>query len=147
MLFHIKTKPEDFIVEEILWEWTPTWKWDFLYIFFEKENLTTMDIVDDLTKKFHLQRDEIGIAWLKDKAWITKQWISISKRSLDKIWWEGVFIEALWKRVRIIEKSYNESWLKVASNQWNSFKIRLRSREQIPSDIKKQIENNVQKIS
>ena len=146
MLFQIKSKPEDFIVEEILWEWVPSWKWDFLYIFFEKENLTTMDIVDDLTKNFHLQRDEIGIAWLKDKAWITKQWISISQRSLSRIWWEESFIQTLWKKIRILEKSYNESWLKVASNQWNKFEIRLRARQNISKEIKSQVDNNVQKI-
>ena len=146
MLFQIKSKPEDFVVEEVLWEWVPSWKWDFLYIFFEKENLTTMDIVDDLTKNFHLQRDEIWIAWLKDKAWITRQWISISQRSLNKIWWEENFIQTLWKKVRILEKSYNETWLKVASNQWNIFEIRLRARQNISKEIKNQIENNVQKI-
>ena len=146
MLFQIKSKPEDFVVEEVLWEWIPSWKWDFLYVFFEKENLTTMDIVDDLTKNFHLQRDEIGIAWLKDKAWITRQWISISQRSLSKIWWEESFVQTLWKKVRILEKSYNEFWLKVASNLWNKFEIRLRARQNISKEIKNQIENNVQKI-
>ena len=146
MLFQIKSKPEDFIVEEVLWGWIPSWKWDFLYVFFEKENLTTMDIVDDLTKNFHLQRDEIWIAGLKDKAWITKQWISISNRSLDKIWWEELFIQTLWKNVRILEKSYNESGLKVASNDWNHFKIRLRARQKISDEVKNQIDINVQGI-
>ena len=146
MLFQIKSKSEDFVVEEILWEWVPSWKWDFLYVFFEKENLTTMDIVDDLTKNFHLQREEIGIAWLKDKAWITRQWVSASKYSLSKIWWEESFIQVLWKKVRILEKSYNEFWLKVASNLWNNFEIRLRARQDISKEIKGQIENNVQKI-
>lgn len=146
MLFQIKSKPEDFVVEEVLWEWVTSWKWDFLYIFFEKENLTTMDIVDDLTKNFHLQRDEIGIAWLKDKVWITRQWISISQRSLNKIWREENFIQALWKKVRILKKSYSESWLKVASNQWNRFEIHLRARQNISKEIKSQVDNNVQKI-
>lgn len=146
MLFQIKSKPEDFIVEEVLWEWIPSWKWDFLYVFFEKENLTTMEIVDVLTRNFHLQRDEIGIAWLKDKAWITRQWISISQCSLNKVWWEESFIQTLWKKVRILEKSYNEFWLKVASNQWNKFDIRLRARQHISKEIKSQIENNVEKI-
>ena len=146
MLFQIKSKPEDFIVEEVLWEWVPSWKWDFLYIFFEKENLTTMDIVDDLTKNFHLHRDEIGIAWLKDKAWITKQWISISQRSLSRIWWEEPFIQTIWKKVRVLERSCSEIWLKVASNQWNKFEVRLRARQNISKEIKSQIENNVQKI-
>jgi len=146
MLFQIKSKSEDFIVEEILPKWFPSWKWDFLYVFFEKENLTTMDIIDYLTKNLHLQRDELGIAWLKDKAWITRQWISISKRSLDKIWWEILFIQTLWGKVRILEKSWNEIPLKVASNDWNNFKIRLRARQKISDEIKNQIENNVQKI-
>ena len=146
MLFQIKSKPEDFIVEEVLWEWVPSWKWDFLYVFFEKENLTTMDIVDALTKNFHLQRDELGIAWLKDKAWTTRQWISISQRSLNKIWWEELFVQTLWKKVRILEKSYNDFWLKVASNRWNRFKIRLRARQNISKEIKSQIENNEQRI-
>ena len=146
MLFQIKSKPEDFVVEEILWEWIPSWKWDFLFVFFEKENLTTMDIVDDLTKNFHLQRDEMWIAWLKDKAWITRQWISVSQRSLNKVWWEDLFIQTLWKKVRILEKSYNESWLRVASNLWNKFRIRLRARQNILEEIKNQIDNNVEKI-
>ena len=146
MLFQIKSKPEDFVVEEVLWEWVPSWKWDSLYIFFEKENMTTMDIVDDLTKNFHLQRDEIWIAWLKDKAWITRQWISISKHSLNRIWWEELFVQTLWKKVRILEKSYNEFWLKVASNLWNKFQIRLHARQDISKEIKNQIENNVEKI-
>lgn len=147
MLFQIKSKSKDFIVEEILPKWFPSWKWDFLYVFFEKENLTTMDIVDDLTRNFHLQRDELWIAWLKDKAWITMQWISISQHSLNKIWWEEKFLETLWKKVRILEKSYNEFWLKVASNQWNKFKIRLCAREKILPEVKKKIEDNVQIIN
>jgi tRNA(Glu) U13 pseudouridine synthase TruD len=146
MLFQIKSKPEDFIVEEILPNWFPSWEWDFLYVFFEKENLTTMDIIDYLTKNLHLQRDELGIAWLKDKAWITRQWISISKRSLSALWWEDLFIQTLWEKVRILKKSWNESWLKVASNDWNKFKIRLRARQEFSDEIKNHIENNVQKI-
>lgn len=146
MLFQIKSKPEDFIVEEILPKWFPSWKWDFLYVFFEKENLTTMDVIDYLTKNLHLQRDELGIAWLKDKAWITKQWISVSKRSLNKIWWGDLFLETLWEKVRILEKSWNEYWLKVASNNWNKFKIHLRAKQKISDEIKNQIEKNVQKI-
>ena len=146
MLFQIKSKPEDFIVEEILSEWFPSWKWDFLYVFFKKENLTTMDVIDYLTKNLHLQRDELGIAWLKDKAWITIQWISISKRSLDKIWGEDLFTKTLWEKARILKKSWNETWLKVASNDWNKFKIRLRARQNISDEIKNQIENNVQRI-
>lgn len=146
MLFQIKSQPEDFVVEEVLWGWILSWRWDFLYVFFEKENMTTMDVVDYLTKNFRLQRGEIWIAWLKDKTWVTRQRVSISKRSLNKVWWENLFIQILWKKVRILKKSYNEFWLKVASNQWNNFKICLRARKKISDEIKNQIENNIQKI-
>jgi tRNA(Glu) U13 pseudouridine synthase TruD len=30
-----------------------------MYAFFEKKNMTTMDVIDYLTRIFHLQRDEI----------------------------------------------------------------------------------------
>jgi len=147
MFFQIKSKPRDFVVEEVLQEWVPSWKWDFLYVFFEKENLTTMDIIDVLTKNLHLRRDELGIAWLKDKAWITRQWISISKKSLYDIWWEEFFIQTLWRKVKVLLKSYDECWLKVASNIWNNFRIHLRARQEISGEIKKQINNNVEKIN
>ena len=146
MLFQIKSNSEDFIVEEVLQEWVPSWKWDFLYIFFEKENLTTMDVIDYLTKILHLQRDEIWIAWLKDKVWITRQWVSISKLSLNRIWWEKLFIDELSKKVKVLKKNYNEYWLKVASNVWNKFIICLRARKKIDREIKNCIENNIQKI-
>ena len=146
MFFQIKSKLEDFVVEEVLCEWIPSWMWDFLYVFFEKENLTTMDVVDYLTRNFRLQRDEIWIAWLKDKVWITRQWIAISKRSLDRVWWEDLFIQFLWKKVKILKKSYNEYWLKVASNNWNNFKICLRARQNISDEVKNLVESNIQKI-
>lgn len=146
MLYQVKQYLEDFVVEEIMLKWVPSWHWDFLYIFFEKRNLTTMEIVDYLTQILHIQRDEIWIAWLKDKAWITRQWLSVSKQTLNRIWWEDKFLQILWNKVQILEKSFNESPLKVASNDWNKFQIRLRVKQEISQEIKNQIEFNVNKI-
>lgn len=50
------------------------------------------------------------------------------------------------EKVEILETSYHKNPLKVASNIWNNFKIRLRAKQQISQDIKIQIEKNIQKI-
>lgn len=146
MLYQVKQKPEDFRVEEVLPDNCPSWEWDFLYILFEKNSLTTMEVIDFLSQKFHIQRDELWIAWLKDKSWITRQWLSISKKTLKRIWWDVKFVETLLQKVEILETSYHNVPLKVASNIWNNFKIRLRAKQQISEDIKSQIEKNIQKI-
>lgn len=146
MLYQVKQFAQDFEVEELLPEWVPSGNGDFLYVFFQKENLTTMEVVDYLTQTFHLQREEIGIAWLKDKMWITRQRISVSKSSLTKIWWQQLFIDELWKKVQILTISFHDIWLKVASNAWNKFKIFLRAKQPISSEIKSQIEYNVYNI-
>lgn len=91
MLYQIKQQTEDFQVEEVLSKWIPNWEWDFLYVFFEKNGLTTMEVIDYLSQKLHIQRDELWIAGLKDKAWITKQWLSVSKKTLKRIWWDVKF--------------------------------------------------------
>lgn len=50
MLFQFKTVPEDFIVQEVLHE-DPQGKGDLFYLFFEKESLTTMEVVEFLGKE------------------------------------------------------------------------------------------------
>ncbi|NCO98282.1 tRNA pseudouridine(13) synthase TruD [bacterium] len=44
-----------------------------------------MDVVNHLCKEFGISRLTLGIAGLKDKNAITRQWISIYKSALKKI--------------------------------------------------------------
>lgn len=72
----IKQRPEDFLVEEQpLYE--PTGEGEHLYLFIEKKNHTTTDIIRRLAHAFHVSKRDVGYAGLKDKLAITRQHFSI----------------------------------------------------------------------
>ena len=124
--FLFKERVEDFIVEELLQK-EPSWEWDFHYIFFEKKNLATFDVLNKLMQTFGFNRNMIGIAGLKDKQGVTRQWISISKRDVHKNAW-GInklldFLRKLW---RVVKATYDTKLLKLGVNKWNRFEITLR---------------------
>lgn len=72
----IKERPEDFLVEEQpLYE--PCGDGEHLYLYIEKREQTTTDVIRRLAKMFHVRRSDIGYAGLKDKHAITRQHFSI----------------------------------------------------------------------
>jgi tRNA pseudouridine13 synthase len=83
-LFSFKQKSFDFIVEEKL-PFKLDGKGDALFVYFEKQNKTTMEILDFLCKELKISRLTLGVAGLKDKDAITRQWISIYQSALKKM--------------------------------------------------------------
>jgi tRNA pseudouridine13 synthase len=72
----IKDKPEDFLVEEQpLYE--PSGEGEHLYLFIEKRERTTTDVIRRLAKSFRVGKGDIGYAGLKDKHAVTRQHFSI----------------------------------------------------------------------
>ena len=72
----IKQRPEDFLVEETpLYE--PSGEGEHLYLFIEKQGLTTSDAIRRIAKAFRVSRREIGYAGLKDKHAVTRQHVSL----------------------------------------------------------------------
>lgn len=125
--FHFKQKPQDFIVEEKLHNF-PTWKWRFLYVYFEKKNKNTYDIIYDLKEKLGIERKHLWIAGIKDKHWITRQWISIDKWLFKKWVTKEKFLDVIAKNARILKISNDENMLKMWDNKWNVFFLRLRQK-------------------
>ena len=123
--FNFKVKPQDFIVEEKLYQ-NPENEGHVFYVLFEKKFQNTFDILDYLGKNLNLQRKHFGIWGLKDKFWITRQWISIYKRTLNSRWGAKNFLKILSKRAKILKTSWWKQLLKVWDNKWNLFFIRLR---------------------
>ena len=137
MYFSFKTQPEDFFVKEIL-DYNIDWVWDFFYIFFEKRLINTMDIISTICHNYHLKRNNLWIAWLKDKDWITQQWISIEKKYLNQCWWEKNFLTFFrWIEwiTNIISTWWHHTPLSVWKNKWNYFIINLRKRENLPDTL------------
>ena len=123
MKLTLKNQPQDFIVDEIL-GFEPSGKWAVLYILIEKINTNTMEILDLLYKTW-LTRSQIWIAGLKDKVWITTQWISIYKRNVDNIGWMEKLFFLLRKKCKILRYSWHDKLLTIGWHAWNSFKIKL----------------------
>lgn len=83
MSFSFKKTSADFNVYEEL-PFALSGKGDAFYVYIEKRNLTTQEVIDYLRKKLGLSRLSLGIAGLKDKKAIARQRISIYDRALKQ---------------------------------------------------------------
>lgn len=144
MLYKFKERLEDFIVDEILEEELSGFG-DVFFVRFEKKWINTMDIVNDLCKWLHLERNNIWVAGLKDKEGITSQWICIYKSYLDRIGGEEKFLSVLneWENLKILETNRHNTPLTVWRNKGNNFKICLRSTKEINNDNFEDIKSKI----
>ncbi len=139
--FQTKTRPEDFVVTEILDE-EPSGKGDYHYILLEKKGLTTFLLIDLMVKDLGLNRNMIWIAWLKDKHAVTRQWISILKRDVAK-YVGGINDLLAWmrKKGKIVKATYGDKMLKLWNNAWNHFAILLVAKKTLTQEQKDKIQN------
>lgn len=72
----IKQRPEDFLVEEIP-AYPPRGEGEHIYLFIEKRNLATMNMVRLIAHHFDVPRRAVGVAGLKDRLAITRQVVSV----------------------------------------------------------------------
>ncbi len=82
----LKMRPEDFLVEEQPL-YSPCGQGEHLYLYLEKRQRTTTDVIRRLAKLFNVRRSDIGYAGLKDKQAITRQHFSVrlpDKSQVDK---------------------------------------------------------------
>jgi tRNA pseudouridine13 synthase len=75
-----RTRPEDFVVEEI-----PSYPADggagHLLVWLRKRSLTTEEAVREVARQLRISQGEIGVAGLKDRDAVTLQQISVPERS------------------------------------------------------------------
>ncbi|MCD6531444.1 tRNA pseudouridine(13) synthase TruD [bacterium] len=81
----IKSRPEDFVVEEVID--LPLVKGQAEYSVYRltKRGANTLDVISDIARRFHLRRRDISYAGLKDRHALTTQFISIRGGGLWKI--------------------------------------------------------------
>jgi tRNA pseudouridine13 synthase len=72
----IKARHEDFLVEELpLYD--PVGEGEHIYLFIEKNGLSTTQLIAVLADHFRVKREGIGFAGMKDKRAVTRQVVSI----------------------------------------------------------------------
>jgi tRNA pseudouridine13 synthase len=115
----IKTRPEDFFVEELpLYQ--PGGAGTHVYALIEKKGLGTREALDCIARALNVSRRDIGVAGLKDAQAVARQWISIEH--VDPHLVEQVSMP----EVRVVQTDRHTNKLKPGHLRGNRFVIRLR---------------------
>ncbi len=121
----IRQSATDFRVDELpLYE--PSGSGTHLYLWIEKQNLTTLDVINALAHRLNIQRRDIGYAGLKDSHAVTRQWLSIEHLDPHKL--DNLRIPGL----RILQHSLHRNKLKLGHLRGNCFAIRVRHLDEPP---------------
>jgi tRNA pseudouridine13 synthase len=118
----VRTLPEDFCVEELPL-YLPQGHGSHAYALVEKRNLTTRDLVLALMRE-GLKEKEIGVAGLKDKQAVTRQWLSVPNKHATHF----AALERL-EGVKVLETSRHQNKLGMGHLKGNRFTIRVRQTE------------------
>jgi tRNA pseudouridine13 synthase len=115
----IKTRPEDFRVEELpLYE--ASGSGTHIYALIEKKDIGTREALDRIAQALNVSRRDIGLAGLKDARAVARQWISIEH--IDPQRMEQVSTP----EVRVLQTTRHTNKLKPGHLRGNRFTIRLR---------------------
>lgn len=114
----LKTKAQDFIVEEVLgFELSGTG--EHLWCWVEKINANTLYVARQWALLVGCQRRDISHSGLKDRYAITRQWLCLPAIYGDKLPDVG-------EGWRIIQRVRHQKKLRVGTHRFNDFVIRLR---------------------
>lgn len=128
-----KDAPEDFIVQEQP-AYLPEGDGEHLYLWLEKRDVSASWLERQLERHLGVPRREIGVAGLKDRGAITRQWVSVPARLVAKQLggsWEGV-VGPLTDQITILEAKLHRNKLRRGHLRGNHFQIALR---QLPQDL------------
>jgi tRNA pseudouridine13 synthase len=123
----LKYHPKDFQVTEIPTIIPTKTENKFKIYLLTKNNISQLEVLNILYKKYKILSQEIGISGIKDKMAITKQYITLPKTYNPKIIKEKFTLEFL---------GYSKSQLKTGDLKGNSFLITIRDLEQEIPDKK-----------
>ena len=116
----IRQQLEDFMVTEVP-AYLPSGEGEHLYVFIEKRGLTTRQVFDYLQQTMRIPEKSIGVAGLKDKHAVTRQWISFPARYQERL----LQLEEL-EGVRVLETGLHKNKLGVGHLRGNRFEIVIR---------------------
>lgn len=115
----LKATPADFVVEEIP-AYLPGGEGEHLFLWIEKEDVPADGLVRHLAQSLGVPRDEIGVAGLKDRRAITRQFVSVPARAADRVESAGT------ESIRILSAVRHGNKLKTGHLRGNRFSILVR---------------------
>jgi tRNA pseudouridine13 synthase len=115
----LKTQVEDFIVEEIP-AYPPSGVGEHLFLWVEKRDLGAEYFLRQVATALGVQPGEVGLAGLKDRRAVTRQWISVPARCADRL------ASLADVGIRVLEQHRHGNKLRTGHLHGNRFAVRLR---------------------
>lgn len=112
------SSPATFVVEELP-AYLPSGEGEHTYLWVEKQNLTTLDVVHRLARVLAVSDRDIGYAGMKDRHATTRQWLSIL--GVDPALAQTAAVDGL----RVLAASRHKNKLRVGHLQGNRFEVVL----------------------
>lgn len=125
----IKSRPEDFIVEEIP-QYLPSGQGDHVYFMIEKKGITTLELVRRLARALGRSERDFGYGGLKDAQAVTRQTMSLEH--IDPARLESLTLPP-GTNAKILWTNRHSNKIKLGHLAGNKFQIKLR---QVPPDAK-----------
>lgn len=115
-----KSKPEDFVVEEVS-NLKPKKEGEYLYVLLKKREWTTARAIRTISKRLRVSKVRVGFSGNKDKNAITTQIISLWRIKKEQV--ERLKI----KDIDLTPLGYGNDRINLGDHERNHFKIKLRS--------------------
>ncbi len=115
----IRSEPEDFQVSENP-AYAPSGDGEHTYLRLEKRGHTTKYVVDELHRQLGIPYKDFGVAGLKDRHAVTRQWISIPSKFEPRV---EKFVLA---DTQILEVTRHGNKLGMGHLRGNTFRLRVR---------------------
>jgi tRNA pseudouridine13 synthase len=116
----IKDRPEDFVVEELP-AYLPSGEGEFLYLWVEKRGLSAEQMTSHLARELKIAIQDIGVAGLKDRHAITRQWISVPQRCEPRL------SDQPHPQISVLQRDRHRNKLRPGHLRGNRFSILVRN--------------------
>ncbi len=115
----IRSRPEDFIVDEVL-GLSPDGEGEHLLVRVRKRERNSYDVIQWLSQRMGVARRDVGFCGLKDRVAVTSQWFSLPVRENQPV------PQGVSDGVQIIESVRHSRKLRRGQHKGNRFEITLR---------------------
>ncbi len=122
MALRIKESPEDFFVKELI-ELPLKERGEFAYFLLRKKNLTTIDALRYLSRKFGIPLKDFSFAGLKDKKAITEQYVALRDPSGKK---SKKLADLREENLELRFVGYGDEPLRLGEFEGNYFEVRVK---------------------
>lgn len=135
----LKITPEDFIVEEIP-IYLPTGDGEHLFLWVEKNDISAEQLLQHISKTLHISRDDIGVAGLKDRRAVTRQWVSVP------VGCEAHTENLNTPQIKVLESCRHGNKLKTGHLRGNRFTVVVRNCVTGADELAMQIQQQIQQL-